>query len=353
MRHVWWRVGEYRYDFGMPAAPLHATPNAAPPRPLQLGRLAFEKLAWQFGPAEVRVTSLELLDVVVLPPSTPPAGDDPVVPTLQAARARLQGVAISLATLDAAGHLLPATRAWRLEALEGLQGRIEALITDAHWTLDADVTLPIAEGRIDFNRVTVEHVGPDSSMGISPMGLYVDAPNGRNYLYLFNTAHVPGATFEQRGGSLFGAGVADRGALQLRPLVEGLLCGMTLGNPGHSVSAQIDRTRLSGMLQLGDGALGAGGHEVRLEGRAQGRNRLSLAAEAAGQELTARLPEFSASDARFEVGGQRVTCGRIGATLSLKLARRAATLVADDVTIVDLAVGSPLLPPFRNERRGP
>jgi hypothetical protein len=344
MRHVWWRVGEYRYDFGMPAAPPHAMPHTPAPSPLQLGRLVFEKVAWRFGPADVRVASLELLDVVVLPLSTQPAGDDPVAPTLQAARARLQGVEISLAGLDAAGHLLPATCGWRLEALEGLEGRIEALITDAHWSLDADVTLPIAEGRIDFNRVTVEHVGPDSSMGLSPMGLYVDAPNGRNYLYLFNTTHVPGATFERRGGSLFGAGVADRGALQLRPLVEGLLGGMTPGKPGHSVSAQIDRTRLSGMVQLGDGALGAGGHEVRLEGRAQGRNRVSLAAEAAGQELIARLPEFSASDARLEVRGLRVTCGRIAATLSLKLARRAATLVADDVTVVDLAVDSPPVP---------
>ena len=48
----------------------------------------------------------------------------------------------------------------------------------------------LAEG--SFNRVTVEHVGPDSSMGLSPMGLYVDAPNGRNYLYLlaFETGTV-------------------------------------------------------------------------------------------------------------------------------------------------------------------
>jgi hypothetical protein len=326
---VWSRAGEYRYDFGMAASTLPATADAAAASSLRLGRLAFEKLAWRFGAAQVRVASLELLDVVASPPS----------PTLRAARARLQGVEVTLAALDAACRRVPTTRDWRLEPLEALEGRVQALITDAHWTLDADVTLPIAEGRIDFNRVTVEHIGPDSSMGLSPMGLYVDAPNGRNYLYLFDTGHLPGASFERRGGSLFGAGVADRGALQLRPLVEGLLGGMTLGTPSHAASSQLDRTRVSGMLQLGDGALGAGRHEVLLEGRAQGRNRLSLAAEAAGQELTARLPEFSASAARFEVSGQPATCGRISATLSLKVTRRSATLVADDVTVVDLAVG--------------
>ena len=296
---------------------------------LRLGRLAFERLAWHSGSAEASIDKLELIDAI---------GS---MSSLRAARAHLHGVQVSLQNFDAARVPLPKQATWQLAPLEGLAGRIEAFITDAHWALDADVTLPIVDGRIDFNRVTVEHIGPDSSMGLSPMGLYVDAPNGRIYLYLLSATHVPGARFERRGGSRLRARVADRGALELGPLVEGLLSGITLGSPAHSAQAQLNRTRLSGTLQLGDGALGADRDEITLAGRALGRNRMTLTAAVVGREVTAQLPEFSASSARFEALGKPVSCGAITAALRITLARQSVRLLADEISVADLAIGDP------------
>jgi len=308
------------------------TTSSSSPASVRLGRLAFERLAWQSGPAEASIARLELVDATG------------TVSSLRAARAHLHGVEITLQNFGAArtnsASVRPKPATWRLEPLEGLEGRIEALITDAHWVLDADVTVPIEDGRIDFNRVAVEHLGPDSSMGLSPMGLYVDAPNGRTHLYLLSATHVPGARFERRD-SLIGARMADRGALELRPLVEGLLSGMTLGSPARDAQSQLDRTRLSGTLQLGDGALGADRDEITLAGRAQGRNRITLAAEVVGREVTAQLPEFSASGARLEALGKRVTCGAITAALRITLARQSVRLLADEISVADLAIGDP------------
>jgi hypothetical protein len=305
--------------------------SSSTPASLRLGRLSFERLAWHSGSVEASIAKLELVDAIG------------TMSSLRAGHAHLHGVEITLQNFDAAlansASLLPKPATWRLEPIDGLAGRIEALITDAHWALDADVTVPIEHGRIDFNRVTVEHIGPDSSMGLSPMGLYVDAPNGRTYLYLLSASHVPGAHFERRGGSLFGARVGDRGALELRPLIEGLLSGMTLGSPAHDAQDQLDRTRLSGTLQLGDGALGADPNEITLAGRAQGRNRITLTAEVVGREVTARLPEFSASGARLEAFGKRVTCGAITAALRITLARRSVRLLAEEISVADLAIG--------------
>ena len=93
-----------------------------------------------------------------------------------------------------------------------------------------DVTIPVSGGRIDFNRATVEHIGPDSSMGVSRMGVYVDAPNGRTYVYLLSATHVPGAAFERRGG-LLSSRVSDRGSIDLQPCAECFLRRLNLAAP--------------------------------------------------------------------------------------------------------------------------
>ena len=80
-------------------------------------------------------------------------------------------------------------------------GALNAEITDAHLLFDAQVRVPIARGVVDFNRATVEHVGPDSRMGVSRMGIYVDAPNGRSYLYQFPSAPVAGAFLWRNQGN--------------------------------------------------------------------------------------------------------------------------------------------------------
>ena len=117
------------------------------------------------------------------------------------------------------------------------------------------MTVPIRDGQIDFNETTVEHVGPDSRMGVSRLGLYVDAPNGRSYVYQFSSVPVAGVEFEQRG-PLLGAWVTDRGKLRLQAFGEGLLLQ---GSGGHGVGfteqarVMFDRTAVSGDVRLSDG----------------------------------------------------------------------------------------------------
>src|SRR5690606_37156900 len=124
-----------------------------------------------------------------------------------------------------------------------------------HLLFDADVTVPIRGGRIDFNYATVEHVGPDSRMGVSKMGVYVDAPNGRSYLYQFAGATVAGVEFEHRG-ALLGPWVSERGKLRLREFAESML-RQGRGGPGQGLTEQarllLGRTALSGELRLGEG----------------------------------------------------------------------------------------------------
>lgn len=65
---------------------------------------------------------------------------------------------------------------WRFEPLSSAEGALRAQIPDAHLMFDAEVTSPVRRGVLDFNESTVEHVGPDSRMGVSRLGIFVDAP---------------------------------------------------------------------------------------------------------------------------------------------------------------------------------
>lgn len=250
--------------------------------------------------------------------------------TLEAARAVLSGVNLALGSDDAgtsppasaasvhveslrlelrsfaapAAPAAAARAAWQFDTLAGLDGELRIHIDDAVWQLDADVTLPIRQGVIDFNRVTVEHAGPDSSMGLSPMGLYVDAPNGRHYLYLFDTTHVPGARFERRG--LLGARVADRGVLALQPLAEAIAGGATIGEAASHAQGLLARTRFEGRLRLGDGvlrgALGGRTFELTLSAGTPGHNRVELDS-AAGGALVLRMAALSATSLHWGAPG--------------------------------------------------
>ena len=154
--------------------------------------------------------------------------------------------------------------AWCLGPLAAADGRIRAEIVDAHLMFDADVTVPIGGGAIDFNEVTVEHVGPDSSMGVSRLGVYVDAPNGRSYVYQFASTPIGGVEFERRGGPL-GAWVSNRGNLRLKPFVEGLL-RQARSERGAGVTEEarqmLERTALSGDVELSDGRFAVPGIEA-------------------------------------------------------------------------------------------
>ncbi|CAN7676631.1 hypothetical protein LJR161_005350 [Variovorax paradoxus] len=187
-------------------------------------------------------------------------------PQIQKIREASQGVDASAATPTVAGQA--AADAWRLAPLNEAEGTIRGQITDAHLLFDADVTVPIRHGQIDFNDATVEHVGPDSRMGVSRMGIYVDAPNGRSYLYQFAAAPLAGVVFEHRG-ILLGPWVSERGKLQLQTFAESMLRQGRRG-PGQGLTQQarllLGRTSLSGELRLGEGLVAVPGLQVHLEG---------------------------------------------------------------------------------------
>lgn len=219
---------------------------------------------------------------------------------LAAESAELQGLELA-GSLDA----WPAGPAdWQFDPLAGLDGVLRAFITDAAWIVDADITMPVRSGHIDFDEVTVEHIGPNSSMGISRGGLYLDVPSvGRRYLYVFTAAQVPGALFERRAAS-GGGRIEDRGAIDIARLLLGLLRDGMPGRPADpQVDELLDRTRVAGDLQLGDGLLRGAGLQLALSGRAEGRNRVTLSASELAQGLELRMPQLQAASLAFEAGG--------------------------------------------------
>jgi hypothetical protein len=191
--------------------------------------------------------------------------------------------------------------AWALGPLANMAGELRVHVTDAAWVLDAEVRLPIQAGGIDFNHATVSHVGPDSSMGLSRMGVYVDAPNGRQYLAMLDGTPREGMRFEHRG-ALLGSLVTDRGALLLAPLLQSLLAGARPFTPAAGAQALLRRTRIEGQLRLGDGPLGQPGLGLVLTGATVGRNQLTLASTAGGG-LLLRWPELSAARLQWPLPG--------------------------------------------------
>jgi len=276
------------------------------------GRLVLRNLRLQAGPLTVEIAQATLSGATFVLRQAE-------VTALAADELQLQGV--KLVSNAAPDRALAPEEPWRLDAIGGLDGMLHAYVTEAAWKFDAEIRVPIASGRIRFDRVVVEHIGPNSSMGLSDMGVYVDAPggSGRIYLVMFGAAHVPGAAFEQRG-SLFGSRVTDRGALALQPFAECLLHntgGTPIAQLAHHVQGTFDRTRLAGELRLGDGAIGTTRHHVMLADRARGKNRVSLSATVLSHQLVLRWPELSASGATFEMFGRQGSTGPITGTLSV------------------------------------
>lgn len=235
---------------------------------------------------------------------------------LRAADVQLEGIELELDHRP--GGM--AAGGWRFDALDALDGQLRVFIRDAAWVVDADITVPLAAGRLDFDDVVVDHVGPNSSMGISRNSIYIDAPNsvGRTDLYRFTAPSVPGAQFESRGGGR----VTDRGSIDFKEFLEAMLAAPSeqpFGAVGsREVEVMLDRTKLSGELRLGDGAIGSTRHHVALSGRDQGRNRIGLTAAVLGQRLVVRVPDLSASGAGFELFGHAGRCGAITGNLELQ-----------------------------------
>ena len=226
------------------------------------------------------------------------------------------------ATHPADGTALPPPAdAWQLGPLGEIDGTIRGRITDAHLLFDADVTVPIRHGLVDFNDTTVEHVGPDSRMGVSPLGFYVDAPNGRSYLYQFASAPLAGVEFERRK-SLIGPWISERGKLRLRPFAESML-RQGLGSQAQGLTAQartlLGRTALSGELRLGDGLLALPGLQVSMDGHEQGLNTVVLRSESVGRGLGAEIAALSARDIAASWGGAQLAGEAVTAKLGVQV----------------------------------
>jgi hypothetical protein len=265
------------------------------PLVLDVGRVALDKLV---GQARVEAGARRLV-------------------SLEAASAELSGVKVE-------GPLVSSPQAtgdWSLAPLAAADGTIRAEIVDAHLLFDADVTVPIRHGEVDFDDATVEHVGPDSRMGVSRLGLYVDAANGRSYLYQFPSTPVSGVQYERRGAML-GPWVSDRGSLRLQEFVEGLLRQGPGGHgPGFTEQARLllDRTALAGDVQLSDGKFAAPGVQADLVGRAEGRNAVRVHSEAVGGGITVEIASLSVRHARLEWGDVKLVCEQVWAALTLRL----------------------------------
>jgi hypothetical protein len=210
---------------------------------------------------------------------------------------------------------------WCLGPLGEADGTIRGQITDAHLLFDAEVTVPIQRGQIDFNGATVEHVGPDSRMGVSRLGLYVDAPNGRSYLYQFASAPLAGVEFEHRG-ALLSPWVSERGKLRLRAFAESMLRQSRDGqSQGLTEQARLllGRTALSGEVQLSDGRFAVPGLQAHVEGRGEGHNAIGLRSKAVGRGLTIEMASLSARNAVATWRAAQLGCDKITARLKLQL----------------------------------
>lgn len=242
---------------------------------------------------------------------------------LDVAGVEISGVKLEgpLPALPPANEGNASAAAWSLGPLAAAEGAIRAEIVDAHLVFDANVTVPIRQGRIRFNDATVEHVGPDSRMGVSRLGIYVDAPNGRSYLYQFPSAQVAGVEYERRA-ALLGAMVSDRGSLMLQPFAEALV-GQLRGGQGLGVTEQarllFDRTAITGEVRLSDGKLVAPGLQAELQGRAKGHNTVRLNSDAVGRGLVAQIDALSVRDAVIQSGDKSFACAEITGALTLRL----------------------------------
>lgn len=287
---------------------------------LRVRRFTASALRLASGPLVLEIGQLALHDLLGVV-----RADEgrPRLTALQAASAECQGVKIHgplfLPGSRSAGDAAAAP--WKLDPLAAADGTIRARIVDAHLLFDADVTVPVRHGGITFSDTSVEHVGPDSRMGVSRLGLYVDAPNGRSYLYQFPSTPVAGVEYEKRG-ALLGPWVTHRGSLQLQPFLESLLHQPPAGQAlrfTEQARQLFDRTSVSGDLQLGDGSIAAPGVRAELAGRAGRRNAVRVHSEAVGRGITIDLASFLARNAVLGAGGMQVHCDEVAGALVLRL----------------------------------
>lgn len=320
------------------------------PAELQWSRQQWQGLQWAQPGLRLRVEGCELHDARLRwQPS--PEGHAALV-QLSAAQLRLTGVELQAELSPSLAF--PETAELHLHALRGLHGTLQAFVTDAAWILDAHIHLPVRGGFIDFDEVRVEHLGPDSAMGVSAGGLYIDAPRlARRYLYVFTGALPQGVEPEQRDGRP-GRRPHQRGRLGLHELLDDVV--RARATPGQWANPQTEsalaRSRVGGELQLGDGVLGIDGCRLHLAGHALGANRVSVSAAALAGDLVLRWPQLVAEGAAVSLGGLQGGCGRLDGHLELQLSRwwptqrqaglrPVVSLRMESLTLRELSLGQP------------
>jgi len=216
----------------------------------------------------------------------------------------------------------------RLDPLAALDGLVHAFVTDALWFVDADVTVPIRRGTIDFNAVEIEQVGPNALLGVSPTGIHVTGPAGqvRVPVVAFGPSPPPGVAVGTAGGFPFARG--DRGRIDLLPFLQALLAappGQPLARPADpELSGALARTRLTGEVQLGDGTLARGGQRVDLAGRDAGKNRCTLESPSVAQRVVITLPQLHASAAAWSLPGRELRTAAVEAVVEAHVLGTAA-----------------------------
>ena len=218
------------------------------------------------------------------------------------------------------------TDLWSLDALDSFDADLKLYFTDAGFYIDADVNCPIRSGWVDFNDVDIEHHLPDSKMGISPQGIYVDRVGtimARKYLYerrnikdaRFETIinYEPEPPYDQGGYD-----IPDRGALNLRGFLEQMLNDPKAPDEEPPKKLEdLNRMHLSGSASIGDESLGTGKNRVTLSGKSAGKNVITISSVHLGENLRIEMPAFQASKGKFEAGGKEGETGEITANIKI------------------------------------
>jgi len=176
--------------------------------------------------------------------------------------------------------------------------------------------VPIRQGAVDFNAIVIEHIGPNSLMGVSPAGIHVTGPAGQVRVPLVAfLSPPPGVSFGTDGGFPFARG--DRGRIDLLPFLHALLespPGQPLARPADpNLSGALARTRVKGEVQLGNGTLARGRQRIELAGRAAGKNRCTLDSPSIAQRLVIGVPQFAATAASLALLGRELRVAALDA----------------------------------------
>lgn len=255
-----------------------------------------------------------------------------------------------------AGSGAASTDRWVLGALGGLDGTVGLYIVDAKGPIDADISVPIANGVIDFNKTEIEIVGPNANLGVDATGIYIDSIAGRDYKY--KRSPLPGAKLERiQYGPRGSRRIVDRGSLDLKVLLEDILNSppAPASGGGGSDLEILNRATPSGSVGLGTGTIGTTKNNVEISGHAGTKNRITLDGVSLGRDLIVRIPEFQASRGSFEVPGKtgaksgttglieanvRINIEGLGGTVGFKVKLTVVEGFVRDIKFGDVALTS-------------